>query len=350
MEPENSTGLSDQELGDRTGMGLPEEALAPEEGSEEETGNEAAETAAGAGESQGDAGKERGKESKETAASSSKEEPEEGDEEDDDGDEEDAPHQRTGRQRTVPYSKLKSERAKRTQFEGEMRTALSEVQSALASIRSEKSGKTEEQELGAIESEAEKLSEELGLDAPGLAKVLKTAVQLAKKELGGQIPKELKDKLEVIETLQSKSAKDDEERADQAEVDHFNGEWDSLVPSLRKQFPNATDSMLEEAKKVMDETAHSKKYHSYDLDYVLFKEGQKFETLLKVAPGKKSGETAKSVGTAAEDVGSEDDNDSEVDLEDMTPDIMRNREQRQISTKRDSRKDYTIINPVQGRG
>ena len=156
------------------------------------------------------------------------------------------------------------------------------------------------------------LAEKRGLDKEGLAEIAEVLEKsiLGKLETTGKLSKDLptdvQDKLKQLDSiLADKKARD--------EADHFEKEWLGVLPDLQKQYPNAKAGELAEAKKILDEISHSKEHHAHDLDYILFKEKNKFETILKVAKNSKSGETSsKQIA---------DDSDITLDLnpEEMTP-------------------------------
>ncbi len=175
----------------------------------------------------------------------------------------------------------------------------------------------------------------MNLDSKGLEKVLSKAVELAKKEYGDNLPKDLADKLKLLDEVQEQNLLAKEEA-------HFNGEWDKVVPTLKKKYPNATDEMLAEAKKVMDDLAHGKKHYKHDLDYILFKNPKKFATILKAAPKNKSGETSKRVKEDAEETGSEE--KTLAPIESMTPERMKKMEKEDQEDMVDEEHDGVTIN------
>lgn len=110
-----------------------------------------------------------------------------------------------------------------------------------------------------------------------------------------------------------------------AEANTFGNEWESIMPDLKKAYPNATQELLADARAEMRKLAMSKDYggESLDgkenvgktpmpLDYILYKERAKFDTLLKVKVGR-SGENG------SRDFSNDDDGEDEVDL---SPDTM----------------------------
>lgn len=350
--------LDDQEIAERGGMGNAaedeekdpteleesdesedeEESDESEEDDEDESEDDDEESEADDEESddeEEEADDEEDDESEEEDDAESEDDSEEEDEDEDDDDSEDDEDDddKSGRRRTVPYGKLKAERKKRKEMQGQIK----DIFDAIAELRADRSGTDEDEERGELEKEAERLGKELGQDSKALAKVLKATVDLARKEFSGKkLPKDLEDKLKLLDKVQ---AREKEER----ESSHFNKEWEGLTPALKKRFPNASASMIAEAKKAMDELSHSKKYHRYDLDYILYKEGKRFTTMLKAAPGSRSGEGGKQIGAGEE--GYEETGDSDenlVDIEDMTPEIMRGREKKDVSRRSRSRRDDDV--------
>lgn len=244
-------------------------------------------------------------------------------------------------ERTVPYGikgRLEKEVAKRRELEDTLSEKVAEgVKAALASlVKADQKDELPDD----VKKAAMELAEETGLDESGVEKLLRKAKELSAKN---ELPKEVMDKLDELDKIKK-------ERDDKQAEESFNQEWDSFLPNLKKQYPNATDSMLKEAREKMDELAHSKTHHTHEMDYILFKEAKTFETLLKVAPKNKSGEDNKQVYVNRSNV--EEDEETMVDIEDMTPEIMKQREQRMIQ-KRMSKgynktyTDMTIINPIE---
>lgn len=243
-------------------------------------------------------------------------------------------------ERTVPYGikgRLEKEVAKRKELEDTLSEKVAEgVKAALASlVKADQKDELPDD----VKKAAMELAEETGLDESGVEKLLRKAKELSAKN---ELPKEVTEKLSELDKIKKER---DEKKAEES----FNQEWDNFLPTLKKQYPNATDAMLKEAQGKMDELAHSKEHHTHEMDYILFKEGKTFETLLKVAPKNKSGEDNKQVYVNRPDI---DDEETPVDIEDMTPEIMKQREQRMIQKKMSKGQDKTytdmvIINPIE---
>lgn len=264
------------------------------------------------------------------------------------------------RKRTVPYSKLKEERQKRQEAEderknletavaqerSELRGAITELTNAIASIKSnedtgEDEAGTDEATPDEVEQAAAELEQEIGysenLSKDGLTKVLRRAVDLARKN-GTELPEEVQQKLKLLDELSA-------EREKSQESQQFDEEFQAYVPELKKQYPNASDAMLEEAKQELDKLAHSKQHAEHDLDYIVFKNKERFDTILTAAPGSRSAEQGRRYGSEP----SFEQTDSEEnlpDIEDLTPEIMEHREQQSMHERSSNNKDYRVRGPV----
>lgn len=207
-------------------------------------------------------------------------------------------------------------------------TQIKEVRADIAEIK-KNATPAQKAEIKEVDDSLAALAEKRGLDAEGLAeigevlqsKILKHLEESGK--LKNDLPKEIQDKLKLLDKLEAESKVKEE-------ISHFNNEWTNLLPDIQKQFPNASQNELKEAKKIMDELAHSKDFHDKDLDYVLFKNQDKFSAILKVAKGKKAGETA-----SKEIESSDDEEDIDLDPENMTPEKMKRYQNRKLSIKDD---------------
>ena len=366
MSNDNTPEKTDEEISEATGMGpMPsldegEETPSAEDAEDKSTKDDADEAdeddeqddendSADDSDSEDDDEDSDDDDSEDEEEDSDEDEDEEDSDEDDDDEEAGKGRKPRARQRTVPYSKLKDERSKRKNLEGE----VGEIKTMLGKLLADKEGDDADDDAGDEQSPLKeavaKLKEELGedndLDSVALEKLLETAVGLAKEEFKGQkIPKELKDKLPLLEEIEKGKRELEEDT-------HFTEEWNDVLPSLKKQYPNATEEMLEEAKDVMDELSHTKKHHKHDMDYILFKNPKKFKDILKVAPGNKGGEAGKQIGTKTEDDYDGED-ETLVDMEDLTPDIMRKREGQDTSRRgkkssADEHSDIQIMDPLE---
>ncbi|MDI6820937.1 MAG: hypothetical protein QMD65_02035 [Patescibacteria group bacterium] len=183
------------------------------------------------------------------------------------------------------------------------------------------------------------LADEIGADPESLKKLYGMFQKqfLGELESKGILKKDLpevSEKLKLLDNLvkEQESKKSQERQVE--EVNHFNKEWDELLSALKKQFPFAGAGEYAEARKLMDKLAHSKEggvvvdeknkiLKPYSLDYILFRNKDKFTAILKVASNKKSGEIG---GREMGDV--EDEEDIDLDPEKMTPDKWKKHEKR----------------------
>lgn len=335
--------LSDAEIAAKTGFGETAEELdsqdnttdAEEAADEVEETTEDAEESADTEEKETDEEKPVARQKREESKDEEETEEESDDSEDkseeddaEDEDESDTTSKSKG-ERTVPYSLLKSKNAKIKQLQAD----LAKRDEARESGDKEDVEEANEE----VEASAKELAEELGMDKEALAKFLKVAVKLSSKK--SVISKDIAEKLKTLDELQAQNKQS-------KEIAHFNKEWESL--DIKKQYPNAPKAALKEAQELMDELAHSKEHHIHDLDYILYKNKSKFDALLKTAVKGKSGEQGKRIGTEKSYEGNDSsDEENLVDIEDLNPQIMKEREEREKQMRRDhlKDKDYRIYNP-----
>lgn len=159
----------------------------------------------------------------------------------------------------------------------------------------EANGETERKE--AIKA----MAEDLGIDAEAAEKLFVHMEKIA----AAKAAKEPEEK---------ETSTEDNEAAEKA---HFNSEYDDFADEFSKLYPNATPQMRKEAKQKLYELARSEQYgivpgkhDAYPLDYIVTKERKTFDTLLKVAPKDKSGESSRDM--------SKDDDFEEIDFTDPT--------------------------------
>jgi len=277
-------------MNDLTGMDIPAEELSNEPEPTKETPKEESKPA-------------KAEEAKPT------EEPKEEPEEVEDGEDEEV---------EKPTRPTRNERPIKSAFKQikDVRGAVEGLTQAVSKILEKLDNPTPKQQEEKID-EISQLAEKRGLDPEGLAEIvaLTKKEMLAELEQSGKLnktlPADIQEKLKVLDKVQA------DMKANEEQV-HFEKEWNTIQTDLQKQFPNAKQGELTEAKKVMDELAHSKEFHKYDLDYILFKNKDKFETILKVAKNSKSAETS-----SKQIIDYEETEDINLDPEDMTPDKMK---------------------------
>lgn len=311
----NIDELTDVNVGDATGMGDPEAAAADMEvATDEDTTDSETETTT-----------ETNTVPPEPAAATDPEpdpeDPDEGDEEEG----EDDPQPPAGRKpRTVPYSRLKTERIRAREAESsnqQVLQSIKELTQAIAASRHPSDPPPAEQDD--IDTEAAALRSELGLeegallDTSALNAILRRGMEMAGKHT--KLPKDVEEKLALVDQLKEEREKRDAEAA-------FEAEWQAAAKELKKNYPNATDAMLAEARSELDKLAHSKRHNEHDLDYIVFKNKQTFDTLLNVAGKGSSTEPGKAVSNAADPAAADD--ESLADFENLTPEIVRAREEK----------------------
>ena len=166
------------------------------------------------------------------------------------------------------------------------------------------------------------------------------------------LPPEILEAIRKIEKLDTEKVVETKREAILMKLDE---EVSSFLPNLKKVYPNASEEMLGEAKELLSELAVSKEYggESADgtdnkgkqpmpLDYILFKEKAKFDSLLKVAPKSRSGEKGGNEPDRETDEGTSDDID--LNPETMSPDKFKKYQNRKLNEK--SVEDVRIVRPL----
>lgn len=294
----------------------------------ENTGFEAAEEEAPEEAGKKETPAEEAKEAPKKKAEPEEEEKDSDDADDSEEDEADDDNDKAPKARAVPYKPTKAERTLFKQF----KSFKDEVLNALKEIKQPVAVKKEDE---IDEAFLKTLSEETEVAPNVLKKILLASKQINKLDL----PQEIKDKLKLIDEIkkdqEKKETTDDKLKI---EKQYFNDEWSKLLPDLKKQYKNLPDLVVSEAKKLMDELSHTKEFHKYPLDYILFKNSKKFTTILKVAEKQRAAESSKEV-----DNQTEEESDEPIDIENMTPARMKALESKRIGGQM---KDYELQNPV----
>lgn len=167
-----------------------------------------------------------------------------------------------------------------------------------------------------LEDDIKSLAKELDFDESKVKRI----IEVARKGLDAS-PEEKKALAEVQTELTT--LREEKEQRQQEAI--FNGEWGALTKTIREQFPNATDEQIAKAKADMDELAHSEKYHELDLDYIMFKEKDRFAKTL-FSPKQKTFESARQ---PAPDTDS--DEWPEINYSSMTPSQIESAEKRRAA-------------------
>ena len=260
------------------------------------------------------------KESKVESKSESKTESEEEEVEEE---EEDETEGKDGEEnKSIPTHSAKPSRPLKAVFTqmGELRTLVKDLAGKIDNLSPKKAEAVE-----VIDESLKQLSEEFGADPQALTKLYEAFQKKLMKDLESSgvlkqdLPKEIQDKLSLLDQLQS-------ERKESSEVQLFNTEWNTLLPDLKKSYPFAGEKEYQTAKELMDTLSHDPKtggvvideknkvLKPYALDYILFKNKSQFDNLLKLASKKKSGETG-----SREMVEVDENQEIDLDPETMTP-------------------------------
>lgn len=222
------------------------------------------------------------------------EDSEDSDEEDDEDEEEDDEEDDSTKGDRVPVSTVAKIREK---FRGK----VSRLKARIAEL--EGKPKPTEADSKETESEVKALAEKYEMDEPAVNALLEVAAKIAEKRIRENL------KLGDGEVL-AEAAK---MVMQQKEVAHFDKEWVGTEPAVRTAYPNATSEQLAQAKTLMDRLSHRKEFHKFPLDYVLFKNSNSFDKIMR-QPKRKTLERG-STGSRASDTSET----SDVPYEKMSP-------------------------------
>lgn len=124
--------------------------------------------------------------------------------------------------------------------------------------------KPDEATITNLEDDIQKLAEETELDPEKVKRI----VEVSRKGLE-TLTREDKALLEEYKQDKVRMAEEASER-EQQEIDRL--EWEAMLPTIKKEFPNASEDQLAKAKAQLTDLSHDEKYHQTDIDYVYFKE------------------------------------------------------------------------------
>lgn len=114
-----------------------------------------------------------------------------------------------------------------------------------------------------LEEDIKRLADELNFDVDKTRKIVETARK------GLEVNPEERKLLEETKTFLEQE-KQKAFLSEQKQI--FDEEFNSVLPELKKQFPNASDEQINLAKAELDKLSHTEKYHTTELDYIVFKE------------------------------------------------------------------------------
>lgn len=230
-----------------------------------------------------------------TEEDDSEDDDEEDDEEEDDSetDDDEDDEEEEDEEDKKSKSNLARERAKKDKFKKQRDDARRKLAEALADRGSDGTGSDAE-----FEKEINELAKELDIEDP---EALKKMLAVFKKNSGSKEVEDLKKKVEEL-------SKDRQERT---ETVAFSKEWKGFKSTITKEYPEASDKVLEKMQDLMDELSHAKEtggklykdshgnlvLDPYPMDYIYFKNRSKFDELFdgKKRKGMETGRSQKHV-------------------------------------------------------
>lgn len=166
-------------------------------------------------------------------------------------------------------SQLREEQELREKAEAEK----AELEAKLEALKN--ADTTREQET--VSSDIDEFAKEIGADPVAIRKMKELFLKDVKPS-DESIKKDLED---------FRAWKADNQKA--LEKQAFEEEFADVLPQIKKDFPNASDSEIKAIKTEVDKLSHTRDFHDKDLDYVVFKNRDTLSAL--VSPKKKGMET-----------------------------------------------------------
>lgn len=121
--------------------------------------------------------------------------------------------------------------------------------------------KPDEEKTATLEEDVRELAKKLNFDE----EKTRSIIEVARK---GLVPLSAEDK-QIIEDFK-KSKQENTSKVEQMEQEQlFEAEFTTIVPTLKEQFPNATDEQLAKVKADLDIISHSEKYHELDMSEIV---------------------------------------------------------------------------------
>lgn len=191
-------------------------------------------------------------------------------------------------------AELKTEKELREQAESE----LAELRQKVDAFEN---AKTKDDKVEALD-DIESFAKEIGAD-PAAVKKMKA---LFLKDLQSQVPESVLKDIEEVKAWKAENAK-------ALEAQQFEEEFNSVLPQIKADFPQASDSEIKAIKSELDKLSHSKEFHDKSMDYVVFKNKDVLSAL--VSPKKKGMETKERKDVEEETF----EFDPDADISKMTP-------------------------------
>lgn len=232
---------------------------------------------------------------------------EEAGDEDDDDEEDDSKkiiNKEEKKPRRSIYTEFKSKK-KDLKEEKERSGALEKERDELASKLKvlEEAGTTEEKEDAAGDVEAF-----LAKHKDWNKEAIEDFIKMARKDQKVEIPDEIKQDLKEFKEWKANNA-------EEVEKNQFEGNFKVVAPSIKKDFPTATEKEIESIKSRLNELYHTKGWNDKDLDYIVFKHKDELSKL--VSPKKKGLEGNDKIET--DDVEGKTEFNPNADITKMSP-------------------------------
>lgn len=168
-----------------------------------------------------------------------------------------------------------------------------ELRDEIKKLKDEYSKKAPDEKVKtSIDDRAKKLAASLDFDVDKVKLILEEARDVALDEFQSKNVMSEEDK-KTFDSIKQQRFVESQEKI-------FNTQWDKTIGEIKKSYPNATPEQITKARSEMDALAHSKQHHTHEMEYILFKEKQKFDKIL-FSPKQKTFESSRPSVQSEED-------------------------------------------------
>jgi hypothetical protein len=267
---ENANRLADERSKELEAIGvtIPTEAKAEEKVDEEKKPDE----------------KEEVTETKDTAPKEESDRPDDTDEDESEDEETESEETKEDEESDEDESEEEPTHVSPKDFKEMKRTFKTQIKELEGKLKEATSKKETTEAVADFDKFVEEKAKKLNLKPEVLKELNEITDKLVEHKLGA--------KLKDLDAMKQAHEATVVKEAEKQQLEIFNTEWTIAEKELKTQYPNATPEQVAETKKLMDDLAHSKKYHKYPMDFIVFKEREKIDKIL-FSPNKKSFETGK---------------------------------------------------------
>ena len=229
-------------------------------------------------------------EEKEEVEEEEKEEkkPEEKEEAPKEEDKKEPSNKKTRTTKFIPLGKYKKEK---DGWKQKNKTATEELEVAKKTITELEKIKAGDESVSKKKAKLQELADKHGTDVSFLEELVDVLDEGKEIKPETIVDKKETDKKPVVE-----------DKTQEDIVKEFDNEFESFMPDLKKQYPNATEEQLSEVKNMMDQFAHAEDFKDYPLSHIMKINQKDFNDVLGKVKDNQGVEGARAGGSGVEEI------------------------------------------------